>query len=60
MEENKSLLDEFESYKVKAHSVFQKHKQYSVNNIKITELNEQLQDATKVLNITKTNVQNLS
>lgn len=59
-EENQTLLDEFESYKVKAHSVFQKHKQDSAYNTKVTELNEQIQDITKVLNISKTNVQNLS
>lgn len=58
-EENQSLFDEFEAYKVRAHSVFQKHKQDTVYNAKIAELNEQLQDITKALNLTKTNLQNV-
>lgn len=59
MEENQSLFDEFEAYKVRAHSVFQKHKQDTVYNAKIAELNEQLQDITKALNLTKANLQNV-
>lgn len=58
-EENQSLIDEFEAYKVRAHSVFQKHKQDTVYNAKIAELNEQLQDITKAFNLTKTNLQNV-
>lgn len=60
MEENQTLLDEFEAYKVRAHSVFQKHKQDTVFNAKVTELNEQLQEVTKALNFTKNNLQNVS
>lgn len=60
MEENQSLLDEFEAYKVRAHSVFQKHKQDTVYNAKVAELNEQLQEVTKALNICKTNLQSVS
>lgn len=60
MEENQSLLDEFESYKIRAHSVFQKHKQDTVYNAKITELSDQLQEVTKALNIFKTNLQSVS
>lgn len=56
MEENQSLLDEFEAYKLRAHSVFQKHKQDTVYNSKIAELSEQLQEVTKTLNLTKTNL----
>lgn len=59
-EENQSLLDEYEAYKVRAHSVFQKHKQDTVYNSKITELSEQLQEVTKNFNSCKTNLQNLS
>lgn len=58
-EENQSLFNEFEAYKVRAHSVFQKHKQDTVYNAKIAELNEQLQDITKTFNLTKTNLQNV-
>lgn len=60
MEENQSVLDEFEAYKVRAHSVFQKHKQDTVYNAKIAELNEQLQEATKASNLCKTNLQSVS
>ncbi|VVC24338.1 Hypothetical protein CINCED_3A012898 [Cinara cedri] len=60
MEENQSLLDEFEAYKVRAHSVFQKHKQDTVFNAKVTELSEQLQEVTKALNSCKSNLQNVS
>lgn len=60
MEENQSLLDEFEAYKVRAHSVFQKHKQDTVYSSKITELNEQLQKMTKAFNSSKTNLQNVT
>jgi len=59
MEENESLLDEFEAYKVRAHSVFQKHKQDTVFNAKIAVLNEQLQEVTKALNSSKINLQNV-
>ncbi|XP_025202038.1 GRIP and coiled-coil domain-containing protein 2 [Melanaphis sacchari] len=59
-EENQSLLDEFEAYKVRAHSVFQKHKQDTVYHAKIAELNEQLQEVTKTLNISKINLQSVS
>lgn len=60
MGENQSLLDEFEAYKVRAHSVFQKHKQDTVFNAKVVELSEQLQEVTKSLNISKSNLQNVS
>lgn len=60
MEENQSLLDEFEAYKVRAHSVFQKHKQDTVYNSKINELSEQIQEVTKALNSSKINLQNLT
>lgn len=60
MEENQSLLDEFEAYKVRAHSVFHKHKQDTVFTAKVTELNKQLQEVTKALNLSKTNLQNVS
>jgi len=59
MDENESLLDEFEAYKVRAHSVFQKHKQDTVFNAKIAVLNEQLQEVTKALNSSKINLQNV-
>lgn len=59
-EENQSLLDEYEAYKVRAHSVFQKHKQDTVYNAKVTELSEQLQEVTKALNLSKTNLQSVS
>lgn len=60
IEENESLLNEFEAYKVRAHSVFQKHKQDTVYNGKVAEFNEQLQEVTKTLNVTKINLQNVS
>lgn len=60
MEENQTLLDEFEAYKVRAHSVFQKHKQDTVFNAKVTELSEQLQEVTKALNFTKNSLQSVS
>lgn len=59
IEENQSLLDDFEAYKVRAHSVFQKHKQDTVYNAKVAELSEQIQEVTKALNISKTNLQNV-
>ncbi|XP_060862086.1 GRIP and coiled-coil domain-containing protein 2-like isoform X2 [Metopolophium dirhodum] len=59
-EENQSLLDEFEAYKVRAHSVFQKHKQDTVFHGKVAELSEQLQEVTKTLNLSKNNLQNVS
>lgn len=59
MEENQSLLDDFEAYKVRAHSVFQKHKQDSVYNAKVAELSEQIQEVTQALNLSKTNLQNV-
>uniref|UniRef100_A0A2S2NFH3 GRIP and coiled-coil domain-containing protein 2 n=1 Tax=Schizaphis graminum TaxID=13262 RepID=A0A2S2NFH3_SCHGA len=59
-EENQSLLDEFEAYKVRAHSVFQKHKQDTVYHAKVAELNEQLQEVTKTLNTSKINLQSVS
>jgi len=60
MEENQNLLDEFEAYKVRAHSVFQKHKQDTVYNSKNAELSEQLQEVTKALNLTKINLQSIT
>ncbi|XP_022166739.1 GRIP and coiled-coil domain-containing protein 2-like [Myzus persicae] len=59
-EENQSLLDEFEAYKVRAHSVFQKHKQDTVYHAKVAELSEQLQEVTKTLNLSKINLQSVS
>ncbi|CAH1738003.1 unnamed protein product [Aphis gossypii] len=59
-EENQNLLDEFEAYKIRAHSVFQKHKQDTVYHAKVAELSEQLQEVTKTLNISKTNLQSVS
>lgn len=58
MEENQILLDEFEAYKLRAHSVLQKHKQNTVYNPKITELSEKLQEVTKALNSSRSNQQN--
>ncbi|XP_050539311.1 GRIP and coiled-coil domain-containing protein 2-like [Daktulosphaira vitifoliae] len=55
--ENQGLIDEFEAYKVRAHSVFQKHKQDTVYNVKIDELTTQLQEVTKVLQQYKINLQ---
>lgn len=60
MVENQSLIDEFEAYKVRAHSVFQKHKQDTVFNAKVVELSEQLQEVTKAANLSKTNLQSVS
>lgn len=59
IKENQSLLDDFEAYKVRAHSVFQKHKQDTVYNAKVAELSEQIQEVTKALNLSKTNLQNV-
>jgi hypothetical protein len=53
-EENQSLLDEFEAYKVRA------HKQDTVYHAKVAELSEQLQEVTKTLNISKINLQSVS
>lgn len=58
MEKNQSLVDEFEEYKLKAISVFQKYKQDLVSNIKVTELNEQLQEVTKALKQSTNNLKN--
>lgn len=58
MEKNQSLVNEFEEYKLKAISVFQKYKQDLVSNIKVTELNEQLQEVTKALKQSTNNLEN--
>ncbi|XP_050431913.1 GRIP and coiled-coil domain-containing protein 2-like isoform X2 [Adelges cooleyi] len=59
-QENQSLLEEFEAYKLRAHSVFQKHKQDTAYNVKVAELTDQLHEVTDALNQCKTNIQSVS